>query len=70
MSDKSQEKDWKLFRSRLPAWQESYMDRLNHQYIQLLSSEGKPSVNSGHWTSGSGKIRSPLVFRYISEGHR
>jgi len=43
MSNKSQEKDWKLFRSRLPAWQESYMDRLNHQYIQLLSSEGKPS---------------------------
>ena len=30
------EKDWKLFRSR-------YMDRLNHEYIELLSGEGNPS---------------------------
>ena len=24
-------------------WQESYMDKLNKEYIELLSSEGKPS---------------------------
>ena len=26
------EKDWKLFRSRIPDWQEAYMDRLNHEW--------------------------------------
>ena len=29
------EKDRKLFRSRIPDWQEAYMDRLNHEYIEL-----------------------------------
>ena len=37
------EKDWKLFRSRVSDWQEAYMDRLNHEYIKLLSGEGNPS---------------------------
>ena len=33
------ENDWKLFKSRLPGWQEAYMDRLNKEYIELLSSD-------------------------------
>ena len=37
------EKDWRLFRAKLPAWQEAYMERLNAEYIQLLSGEGKAS---------------------------
>ena len=37
------EKDWKLFRSRIPDWQEAYMDKLNHEYIELLKGEGNPS---------------------------
>ena len=37
------EKDWKLFRSRFPDWQEAYMNRLNHEYIELLNGEGNPS---------------------------
>lgn len=37
------EKDWKLFRSRLPGWQEAYMDKLNHEYMEILSGEGAPS---------------------------
>ena len=37
------EKDWKLFRSRIPDWQEAYMDKLNHEYIELLSGDGNPS---------------------------
>ena len=41
------EKDWKLFRSRIPDWQEAYMDRLNHEYIELLSGEGNPSDKFG-----------------------
>lgn len=35
--------DWKLFRSRLPNWQEAYMSRLNQEYAKILSGEGTPS---------------------------
>ena len=37
------EKDWKLFRKKLPDWQEACMDRLNREYILLLSGQGSPS---------------------------
>ena len=37
------ESDWRLFRSRLPIWQEAYMERLNREYIALLSSSGPAS---------------------------
>lgn len=33
-------RDWKLFREKIADWQESYMDRLNKEYIMLLSKEG------------------------------
>lgn len=32
------EKDWKLFRKKLPIWQDTYMDKLNREYIKILSS--------------------------------
>ena len=34
-------KDWKLYRERLPGWQEHFMERLMKEYIELLSSPGK-----------------------------
>ena len=37
------EKDWKLFRKKLPGWQEAYMQRLCQEYIELLSSDIKAS---------------------------
>lgn len=37
------ERDWKLFRKKLPGWQEAYMERLCKEYIELLSSESKAS---------------------------
>ena len=37
------ESDWKLFRSKMPGWQEAYMDRLNQEYIRLLSAPGNPA---------------------------
>ena len=40
---KLNEKDWKLFREKVPGWQENYMERLNREYIELLSGEGMPS---------------------------
>lgn len=33
--------DWKLFRERLPEWQERYMDKLIHEYVELLSDDGR-----------------------------
>lgn len=37
------EKDWKLFRNKIADWQETYMDRLNKEYIELLSDDANPS---------------------------
>ena len=37
------ESDWKLFRARLPEWQSAYMDRLNQEYIAILTGPGRPS---------------------------
>ena len=36
-------RDWKLFRERVPDWQEHYMERLTKEYIELLSSPGNAS---------------------------
>ena len=35
--------DWKIFRERIPNWQEKYMEKLNKEYAALLSGEGKAS---------------------------
>lgn len=35
--------DWKLFREKISGWQELYMDRLNQEYISILTGEGNPS---------------------------
>ncbi len=37
------ERDWKLFREKLPYWQEAYMDKLNQEYVKLLSEDDSPS---------------------------
>ena len=36
-------KDWTLFRNRIADWQEAYMNRLNKEYIELLSEDANPS---------------------------
>ena len=33
--------DWKLYREKMPDWQEDYMARLNNEYIALLSAGDK-----------------------------
>ncbi len=35
--------DWKLFRERIPEWQERHMARLNREYVALLNGEGAAS---------------------------
>lgn len=37
------EKDWKLFREKLPTWQDTYIDKLNQEYIEILSSSDNPA---------------------------
>lgn len=37
------EQDWRLFRKKSGSWQENYMDRLNKEYIELLSADTLPS---------------------------
>lgn len=37
------EADWKLFKGRIAEWQESYMEKLNRGYIELLSSDAPAS---------------------------
>lgn len=41
-------KDWALFREKISDWQEDYMNKLNKEYIELLSGEGRPSEK--FWT--------------------
>lgn len=36
------ESDWKMFRQKVPEWQEAYMNRLNEEYIQLLNENAAP----------------------------
>lgn len=36
-------KDWTLFRNKIADWQEAFMDRLNKEYIELLSGNASPS---------------------------
>ena len=37
------ESDWKLFRKKLPGWQEVYMGKLNQEYAAILASPGLAS---------------------------
>ena len=46
--NKFSEEDWKIFRSKIAGWQETYMDKLNKEYIEILSGDGKPSEK--FWT--------------------
>ncbi len=42
----SKKKDWRLFREKLPKWQEDHMAKLNEEYIGILSRKDKnPSEN-------------------------
>ena len=37
------EKDWRLFKELLPKWQESYMEMLIGQYIEMLNGDSEAS---------------------------
>ena len=37
------EKDWKLFREKLPQWQENHMEKLCKEYLEILRKDKHPS---------------------------
>ncbi len=37
------ETDWKLFKNKIGIWQNAYMEKLNREYIDLLSANGTAS---------------------------
>lgn len=37
------ESDWKLFRKKIVEWQTAYIDKLNKEYIKILSREEDPA---------------------------
>ena len=61
------EADWKLFRKKLPEWQEAHMEQLNLEYIKLLSG---PSLASDKFWELEKRIkkdkRSPGVIAEMS----
>lgn len=48
------ESDWKLFKELLPKWQESYMEMLIGQYIEILN--GGSEASSRFWALKSVSI--------------
>lgn len=40
-------KDWKLYREKLPGWQESYMEKLITSYVKYL--ESKEPASTKFW---------------------
>ena len=41
--NKFSEKDLKLFRNKISDWKEAYMEKLNKEYVALLSGKGNAS---------------------------
>ena len=41
-------RDWKLFREKVPIWQENYMEKLIREYVSFLSDNTKPA-SSKFW---------------------
>lgn len=61
------EADWKLFRSKINVWQENHIDKLNKEYIDILS--GIPTLprNFGNWKNESTMIRNIQVLLFKCE---
>ena len=35
--------DFKIFKNKIGEWQEKYIEKLNEEYIKILSAEGNPA---------------------------
>ena len=64
----SEEKDWKLFREKLPEWQEAYMERLIKEYTELLADDEAASDKFWALDKRIRADRQSLGVRAIEEG--
>ena len=76
------EPDWRMFKKKLPVWQEAYMERLNREYIDILSGNGyasekfwqleqrikKDRKSSGVITELTRRNAIPCIVRLLSDG--
>ena len=44
--------DWKLYRERVPDWQEHYIEKLTEENVKLITSPGHPSDQIWEYKSG------------------
>ena len=64
------ESDWKLFRKRVPVWQERYMGRLMEEYRAILESEESSSEKSWALEKRIRQDKKPWRYsRYAQEYH-
>ena len=63
-----EEKDWKLYREKLPEWQEAYMERLIKEYAELLNSDKAASEKFWALDKRIRADRQSLGVRVIEEG--
>ena len=69
------ENDWKLFRQKLPGWQEAYMGKLNEEYVAILGGPGSASkkfwalekrIRNDKWSVGvSAEMRRSRMVRNL-----
>ena len=64
----SEEKDWKLYREKLPEWQEAYMEQLIEEYAELLNSDKAASEKFWALDKRIRADRQSLGVRVIEEG--
>ena len=62
-----EEKDWKLFREKLPEWQEAHMERLIKEYAALLGGDTPASEKFWALDKRIRADRRSLVVRVIEE---
>ena len=63
-----EEKDQKLYREKLPEWQEAYMEQLIEEYAELLNSEKAASEKFWALDKRIRADRQSLGVRVIEEG--
>lgn len=50
---------------KIASWQETYIEKLNKEYIELLNSEGKPSENFWALEEFCDELKEPIRFNTI-----
>ena len=62
--------DWKLFRERIGEWQEANMERLNKEYVKLLTGDEPASKSSGRLRNELIRIEELREFSLCSKNLR